>query len=215
MIAPVLTTDPEGAPLNRKLARVYEALGLPRQAAQAAMRTAAAITWLDPGAWRFAVGDHDRIELRGGDGAATAMFVVRTFPATHPEEYLSVRGWDEHGDEVELGMIRRLADCRYAGQGYEVRFDVPAEQAGGLASDGERRIMEIAPAKLHQRTPIFVGSKADVAVANGRVVAVGKVAERGKREPRAHRVRGRPPRHPRDAPAGAPVGRVSFLSLAA
>jgi fructose-1,6-bisphosphatase I len=38
-----------------------------------------------------------------------------------------------------------------------------AEQAGGAASDGTRRIMEIAPASLHQRTPLFIGSPRDVA----------------------------------------------------
>ena len=42
------------------------------------------------------------------EGTAAAVFVIRTFPATHPEAYLSVRGWDEHGDEIELGMIRAL-----------------------------------------------------------------------------------------------------------
>jgi fructose-1,6-bisphosphatase I len=34
-----------------------------------------------------------------------------------------------------------------------------AEQAGGLASDGKRRIMDIEPNALHQRTPFIVGSK--------------------------------------------------------
>lgn len=33
------------------------------------------------------------------------------------------------------------------------------EQAGGLATDGQRRIMEIKPEKLHQRVPYFIGSK--------------------------------------------------------
>jgi fructose-1,6-bisphosphatase I len=37
-----------------------------------------------------------------------------------------------------------------------------AEQAGGAASDGTRRIMEIAPATLHQRTPLLLGSPEDV-----------------------------------------------------
>ncbi len=37
-----------------------------------------------------------------------------------------------------------------------------AEQAGGAASDGARRIMEIAPNALHQRTPLFLGSPEDV-----------------------------------------------------
>ncbi len=38
------------------------------------------------------------------------------------------------------------------------------EAAGGSASDGNRRILDIQPAKLHERTPLYVGSKDDVAV---------------------------------------------------
>ena len=33
-----------------------------------------------------------------------------------------------------------------------------AEQAGGKATDGKQRILEIVPLSLHQRTPIFIGS---------------------------------------------------------
>lgn len=36
------------------------------------------------------------------------------------------------------------------------------EQAGGLAIDGQRRILDITPDNLHQRVPLFVGSKNDV-----------------------------------------------------
>ena len=36
------------------------------------------------------------------------------------------------------------------------------EQAGGMATDGIRRIMDIEPEELHQRTPLFIGSKRDV-----------------------------------------------------
>ncbi len=38
-----------------------------------------------------------------------------------------------------------------------------AEQAGGAASDGTRRIMDLAPSSLHQRTQLFLGSPDDVA----------------------------------------------------
>ncbi|HAS03160.1 MAG TPA: class 1 fructose-bisphosphatase [Pasteurella multocida] len=34
-----------------------------------------------------------------------------------------------------------------------------AEQAGGMASDGYQRILDIQPTKLHQRVPLFLGSK--------------------------------------------------------
>jgi fructose-1,6-bisphosphatase I len=33
------------------------------------------------------------------------------------------------------------------------------EQAGGRAIDGSKRIMEIQPNDLHQRVPIYIGSK--------------------------------------------------------
>ena len=39
------------------------------------------------------------------------------------------------------------------------------EQAGGLACDGARRILDIEPTELHQRTPLYIGSKPDVEMA--------------------------------------------------
>jgi fructose-1,6-bisphosphatase I len=39
------------------------------------------------------------------------------------------------------------------------------EQAGGLAIDGGNRILDIQPTQLHQRTPLYIGSKHDVELA--------------------------------------------------
>jgi len=36
------------------------------------------------------------------------------------------------------------------------------EQAGGVATDGKRRIMDITPTKLHERVSVFMGSKNEV-----------------------------------------------------
>ncbi len=41
------------------------------------------------------------------------------------------------------------------------------EAAGGAASDGSRRILDIEPTQLHQRTPLYIGSRADVEDAVG------------------------------------------------
>ena len=38
------------------------------------------------------------------------------------------------------------------------------EQAGGAATDGFGRIMEINPTKLHQRVPVYLGSKEEVEI---------------------------------------------------
>ena len=37
-----------------------------------------------------------------------------------------------------------------------------AEHAGGAATDGTRRILDLVPEELHQRTPLVIGSKRDV-----------------------------------------------------
>lgn len=38
-----------------------------------------------------------------------------------------------------------------------------AANAGGAATDGERNILDISPATLHERVPLFIGSRNDVA----------------------------------------------------
>lgn len=49
------------------------------------------------------------------------------------------------------GKLRLLYECN--------PMAFLAEQAGGKASDGFNRIMELAPKELHQRVPFFCGSK--------------------------------------------------------
>ena len=39
------------------------------------------------------------------------------------------------------------------------------QEAGGYASDGQGPILEVEPKELHQRTPLFIGSKRDVELA--------------------------------------------------
>src|SRR3954465_2342492 len=39
------------------------------------------------------------------------------------------------------------------------------EQAGGAATDGSERILDIQPSELHQRTPLYIGSKNEVELA--------------------------------------------------
>lgn len=49
------------------------------------------------------------------------------------------------------GKLRLLYECN--------PLAMIAEQAGGLASTGRKRILDIEPERLHQRVPFFVGSK--------------------------------------------------------
>jgi fructose-1,6-bisphosphatase I len=51
------------------------------------------------------------------------------------------------------------------------------EQAGGAATDGKRRVLDVQPDELHQRTPLYIGSKGDVETAQmmlgGELTSVG------------------------------------------
>lgn len=49
------------------------------------------------------------------------------------------------------GKLRLLYEC--------APLAFIAEQAGGAATDGKRRIMEIEPSELHERAPLYIGSK--------------------------------------------------------
>ena len=49
------------------------------------------------------------------------------------------------------GKLRLLYECN--------PMAFLAEQAGGAASDGENRILEIEPSELHERTPFYCGNK--------------------------------------------------------
>jgi fructose-1,6-bisphosphatase I len=57
------------------------------------------------------------------------------------------------------GKLRLLYECN------PIAF--LAEQAGGLATDGQRRILEIPPTSLHQRTPLLVGSREEMELLTG------------------------------------------------
>jgi fructose-1,6-bisphosphatase I len=39
------------------------------------------------------------------------------------------------------------------------------EQAGGAATTGRARLLDVIPSALHQRVPVFLGSKREVEVA--------------------------------------------------
>jgi fructose-1,6-bisphosphatase I len=49
------------------------------------------------------------------------------------------------------GKLRLLYECN--------ALAFIAEQSGGIATDGNQRIMEIQPTEFHQRTPFYIGSR--------------------------------------------------------
>ncbi|MGY6518109.1 MAG: class 1 fructose-bisphosphatase [Lysobacteraceae bacterium] len=61
--------------------------------------------------------------------------------------------WDRK-DAAKPGKLRLMYEANPMG--------LLVEQAGGAATDGRRRILDIAPGQLHQRVPVFLGSAAEV-----------------------------------------------------
>jgi fructose-1,6-bisphosphatase I len=55
---------------------------------------------------------------------------------------------DKKNEEGKLRLLYEASPLGYL-----------AENAGGAASDGTKRILEVAPKDLHQRTPFYVGNK--------------------------------------------------------
>lgn len=52
------------------------------------------------------------------------------------------------------GKLRLLYECN--------PMSLIVEQAGGAASNGQQRILDILPDNLHQRVPLFIGSRDDI-----------------------------------------------------
>lgn len=68
------------------------------------------VRWLAPDAAEFFVGLHEILSLRDAGREFAGIYMVRSFPATHSDEFLSIRYEDENGRDRELGMLRRLSD---------------------------------------------------------------------------------------------------------
>jgi fructose-1,6-bisphosphatase I len=76
---------------------------------------------------------------------------------------------DVHRIMTRGGIFMYPIDSKLRSQGGKLRLMYEAnpmalliEQAGGLATTGRQRILDIEPEKLHQRVPVILGSKNDV-----------------------------------------------------
>ena len=69
----------------------------------------ASLRWLEPESVSF-VEEDGQLFLLNSDSVDDRhrVFVVRTFPASHPGRYLSIRSWTPEGDEKEWGILSDL-----------------------------------------------------------------------------------------------------------
>ena len=79
---------------------------------------------------------------------------------------------DVHRIMTRGGIFMYPADAREPDKPGKLRLMYEAnpmsfliEQAGGASSTGTMRMMDVQPTKLHQRVPVFLGSKEEVEAA--------------------------------------------------
>ena len=85
---------------------------------------------------------------------------------------------DFHRNLISGGVFLYPGDTRSAEGKLRLLYEAAplalvVEQAGGLATDGHRPILDLVPKELHQKTPFIVGSKADVELAVEIIAAAG------------------------------------------
>jgi fructose-1,6-bisphosphatase I len=85
----------------------------------------------------------------------------------YSSRYIGSMVADVHRNLLYGGIFMYPADSRNPNGKLRLQYECNPmafilEQAGGRASDGKKRILEVQPETLHQRVPIFIGSEMDV-----------------------------------------------------
>ncbi|MDH5805367.1 MAG: class 1 fructose-bisphosphatase [Gemmatimonadota bacterium] len=104
--------------------------------------------------------------------------IVRTFKGTEGDgdpksaRYIGSLVADFHRNLLTGGVFMYPADTKSPNGKLRLLYEanplaMVIEQAGGLASNGHQSILDIEPSDLHQRTPLFIGSKEDVEFITG------------------------------------------------
>jgi fructose-1,6-bisphosphatase I len=107
-----------------------------------------------PGLWRFA----DAImDAAGGKHRAWSV------------RYTGALVADVHRALVDGGLYMYPADTRSPDGKLRLLYECAplafvVEQAGGAASTGTRRVLDLQPTTIHQRAPLVIGSAEDVAL---------------------------------------------------
>lgn len=110
--------------------------------------------------WYPPVKQYVRELTEGADGPRNKNFNMR---------WVGSMVTDMHRILSRGGIFMYPADTRNPSQPGRIRLLYEAnpmafivEQAGGAATDGRGRMMDVKPEKLHQRVPVFLGSKNEV-----------------------------------------------------
>lgn len=104
---------------------------------------------------------------------ATSMYVerIKAGDRGYTARYVGSLVSDFHRNLLKGGIFLYPADKKSQKGKLRLMYEANplafiVEQAGGMASNGDKRIMDVVPEELHQRTPLIIGSKLDVEEAN-------------------------------------------------
>jgi fructose-1,6-bisphosphatase I len=86
---------------------------------------------------------------------------------TYSSRYIGSLVADFHRTLLKGGVFLYPPTKHYPGGKLRLLYEANpiaflAEQAGGLATDGTRNILDVTPTSLHQRTPLLVGSREEI-----------------------------------------------------
>jgi fructose-1,6-bisphosphatase I len=86
---------------------------------------------------------------------------------TYSSRYIGSLVADFHRTLLKGGVFLYPPTARYSKGKLRLLYEANpiaflAEQAGGMAVDGQRNILDIVPSDLHQRTPLLVGSREEI-----------------------------------------------------
>ena len=93
--------------------------------------------------------------------------VVTKLRAGHSLRYVGSLVADFHRNLLKGGIFLYPGDTKSPDGKLRLMYEANplgfvAEQAGGAASNGAQRILDIQPERLHQRVPLIIGNKAEV-----------------------------------------------------
>ena len=106
--------------------------------------------------------------IKGRVPAGAAVDGGEPFKTPYGARYVGSLVADAHRTLIKGGIFAYPADTKSTSGKLRLLYEANPmaylfEQAGGAATNGKERILDLVPTELHQRVPLVVGSKDDVA----------------------------------------------------
>ncbi len=169
-----VTPDSLLRPGSEQVAAVYVVYGSSTVLTVATDASVDAFT-MDPGSGEFALTNPGLrfpeqtpyYSVNDGNTARWTRDIAKAVDDLRPgrsQRYIGSLVADFHRNLLKGGIFLYTADSKNVEGRLRLMYEANplgyvAEQAGGAVSDGERRVLDVVPSRLHQRTPLIVGDR--------------------------------------------------------